>query len=118
MHVNHRPSASAETGGRHCVVQRLRSLVLCFQAITAAGGISRRDVLQGAAVAAGVPAALATLLGAPRPAAAAYGDSANVFGRVTNKSGFVPYVGDGFGVLLPAKWNPSPEREFDGMVLR
>lgn len=55
---------------------------------------------------------------ASAPAFAAYGDSANVFGRVTNKSGFVPYSGDNFAVLLPSKWNPSREKDFDNVVLR
>lgn len=59
----------------------------------------------------------ASLLGAS-PAQAAYGDSANVFGRVTNKSGFTAYAGENFSVLLPAKWNPSKEREFKNIVLR
>jgi hypothetical protein len=52
------------------------------------------------------------------PAFAAYGDSANVFGRVTNTSGFIPYAGDGFAVLLPGKWNPSKEQDFPGVQLR
>jgi hypothetical protein len=52
------------------------------------------------------------------PAFAAYGDSANVFGKVTNKSGFVPYAGEGFALLLPSKYNPSKEKEFDNIVLR
>jgi hypothetical protein len=47
---------------------------------------------------------------------AAYGDAANVFGRVTNKSGFVPYAGEGFAVLLPSKWNPSKEKDFGGFA--
>merc|ERR1712151_500819 len=52
------------------------------------------------------------------PSMAAYGDSANVFGKITNKSGFVAYVGDGFSLLLPSKWNPSKEKEFTDIVLR
>jgi len=62
-------------------------------------------------------AASAPLL-ASSPAMAGYGDSANVFGRVTNKSGFVPYAGENYAVLLPSKWNPSKEREFPNVVLR
>jgi hypothetical protein len=65
----------------------------------------------------GMIAASAPLL-ASSPAFAAYGDSANVFGRVTNKTGFTTYQGDNFAVLLPAKWNPSRERDFPGVVLR
>ena len=51
---------------------------------------------------------------------AEFGDSANVFGKVTNKSGAIPYAGEGFAVLLPSKWNPSARglQEFPGTVLR
>ena len=63
-------------------------------------------------------AGAAALLSGAAPSTAAYGDSANVFGKQTNATGFVPYSGDGFAVLLPSKWNPSREREFPGMVLR
>ena len=62
----------------------------------------------------GAAAAAVAAAGAPAPALAAYGDAANVFGRVTNKSGFVPYAGEGFAVLLPSKWNPSKEKDFGG----
>ena len=47
-----------------------------------------------------------------KPSFAAYGDSANVFGSTTNSSGFIPYSGDGYAFLLPAKYNPSRERPF------
>jgi hypothetical protein len=49
-----------------------------------------------------------------KPSFAAYGDSANVFGKVTNTSGFLPYAGDGYAFLLPTKMNPSKERPFPG----
>merc|ERR1712188_11504 len=49
---------------------------------------------------------------------ATYGDSANVFGKITNKSGFVAYAGEGFSLLLPSKWNPSKERDFPDVALR
>merc|ERR1712070_1131431 len=49
---------------------------------------------------------------------AAYGDSANVFGKITNKTGFVAYAGEGFSVLLPSKWNPSKEKDFPNVALR
>merc|ERR1711904_217833 len=52
------------------------------------------------------------------PATAAYGDSANVFGRITNKSGFVSYAGEGFSLLLPSKWTPSKEKDFPNVALR
>ena len=48
------------------------------------------------------------------PAEAAYGQSANVFGKATNTTGFIPYAGDGFALLLPSKWNPSKEKDFAG----
>lgn len=54
-----------------------------------------------------------------QPSEAAYGDAARVFaGKVTNKSGFVPYAGEGFALLIPSKWNPSREQDFPGTVLR
>merc|ERR1712070_531120 len=49
---------------------------------------------------------------------AAYGDSAKVFGKITNKSGFVAFAGEGFSVLLPSKWNPSKEKDFPNIALR
>merc|ERR1712070_472680 len=49
---------------------------------------------------------------------AAYGDSANVFGKITNKTGFVAYGGEGFSLLLPSKWNPSKEKDFPNVALR
>merc|ERR1719482_1217887 len=52
------------------------------------------------------------------PSLAAYGDSANVFGRITNKTGFLAYAGDGFSLLLPSKWNPSKEKDFPNVALR
>ncbi len=65
-------------------------------------------MLAGAAALSSVPAANAE-----------YGDAARVFaGTVTNKSGFVPYAGEGFALLLPSKWNPSKEKDFAGTVLR
>merc|ERR1711881_278615 len=51
-------------------------------------------------------------------ALAAYGDSANVFGKITNKTGFVAYGGEGFSLLLPSKWNPSKEKDFPNVALR
>merc|ERR1711908_156882 len=52
------------------------------------------------------------------PSLSAYGDSANVFGKTTNKSGFVAFAGDGFSLLLPSKWNPSKEKDFPSVALR
>ncbi|KAL6758347.1 oxygen-evolving enhancer protein 2, chloroplastic [Haematococcus lacustris] len=73
--------------------------------------VDRRAVL-------GLIAGTASLLSSVAPSSADFGDSANVFGKVTNKTGFVPYQGENFAVLLPSRWNPSKEREFPGIVLR
>lgn len=68
--------------------------------------------------------ALSVILGAAAvgskvsPADAAYGEAANVFGKAKTNTDFLPYNGDGFKLLVPAKWNPSKEREFPGQVLR
>lgn len=66
----------------------------------------------------GLVAGAAALLSGASPSLAAFGDSANVFGKATNTSGFIPYAGEGFALLLPAKWNPSRERDFKGVELR
>eukprot|EP00195_Chlamydomonas_chlamydogama_P010293 CAMPEP_0202892868 /NCGR_PEP_ID=MMETSP1392-20130828/2542_1 /ASSEMBLY_ACC=CAM_ASM_000868 /TAXON_ID=225041 /ORGANISM="Chlamydomonas chlamydogama, Strain SAG 11-48b" /LENGTH=254 /DNA_ID=CAMNT_0049576983 /DNA_START=75 /DNA_END=839 /DNA_ORIENTATION=- len=73
--------------------------------------VSRRATLASLAGA-------AALLSGAAPSFAAYGDAANVFGRKTNQSGFVPYAGEGFALLLPSKWNPSKEKDFPGVQLR
>ncbi|KAF3445023.1 hypothetical protein FNV43_RR14716 [Rhamnella rubrinervis] len=68
--------------------------------------------------------ALTVLIGAAAlgskvsPADAAYGESANVFGKPKTNTDFLPYDGDGFKLSIPSKWNPSKEREFPGQVLR
>merc|ERR1719224_145810 len=63
-------------------------------------------------------AALIAALLKANPSVAAYGDSANVFGGITNKSGFVAFAGEGFSLLLPSKWNPSKEKDFPNVTLR
>ncbi|KAF8413445.1 hypothetical protein HHK36_001432 [Tetracentron sinense] len=69
--------------------------------------------------------ALTVLIGAAAigikvsPADAAYGEAANVFGKPKTNTDFLPYNGDGFKLLVPAKWNPSREvAEYPGQVLR
>ncbi|KAI5433249.1 oxygen-evolving enhancer protein 2, chloroplastic [Lathyrus oleraceus] len=52
------------------------------------------------------------------PADAAYGESANVFGKPKTNTDFLPYNGDGFKLSVPAKWNPSKEVEYTGQVVR
>ena len=49
---------------------------------------------------------------------AAFGDSANIFGKITNTEGFIPYAGEGFAMKLPSKWTPSKEVEHPGTLLR
>ncbi|EYU42856.1 hypothetical protein ABFS82_13G011100 [Erythranthe guttata] len=44
--------------------------------------------------------------------------TANIFGKPKTNTDFKPYIGDGFKVSIPSKWNPSKEREFPGQVLR
>jgi hypothetical protein len=66
----------------------------------------------------GMLAAGAALLTRTAPSEAAYGESANIFGKATNTAGFVPYAGEGYALLLPSKWNPSKERDFPGVELR
>lgn len=58
------------------------------------------------------------LLATTKASEAAYGDAANVFGKATNVTGYIPYAGEGFALLLPSKWNPSKEKEFKGIELR
>ncbi|XP_039114483.1 oxygen-evolving enhancer protein 2, chloroplastic-like [Dioscorea cayenensis subsp. rotundata] len=52
------------------------------------------------------------------PADAAYGESANIFGKPKTNTDFLPYTGSGFQVQVPSKWNPSKEVEFPGQVMR
>ena len=65
-------------------------------------------------------AGAAALLSGVAPSMAAFGDSANVFGKVTNKTGTIPYAGEGFALVVPSKWNPSKKelQEFKGTLLR
>lgn len=68
--------------------------------------------------------ALTVLIGAAAlgskvsPADAAYGESANIFGKPKTNTDFLPYNGDGFKLSIPSKWNPSKEVEYPGQVLR
>lgn len=41
-----------------------------------------------------------------------------MFGKPKKNTDFLPFNGDGFKLLVPAKWNPSKEVEFPGQVLR
>eukprot|EP00877_Chromochloris_zofingiensis_P003308 jgi/Chrzof1/12979/Cz07g15040.t1_PSBP[v5.2] len=66
----------------------------------------------------GMLAGVAAVAAGAAPSQAAYGDSANIFGKITNKSGFIPYAGEGYALLLPSKWNPSKEKDFPNVELR
>lgn len=41
-----------------------------------------------------------------------------MFGKPKTNTDFLPYNGNGFTLLIPAKWNPSKEVEYPGQVLR
>ncbi|MCO5603763.1 hypothetical protein L7F22_057915 [Adiantum nelumboides] len=77
--------------------------------------ISRRSTLSLAAAAA---AAVAAIAAPSSPAHAAYGEAANIFGAAKKDTDYVAISGDGFKINIPAKWNPSKEKEFPGTVLR
>ena len=53
-----------------------------------------------------------------KPSDAAFGEGANIFGKVGNTSGLILYRGKGFTVDLPSKWTPSAERDMPNVVLR
>jgi len=78
--------------------------------VRASADVSRREILSGVVSSAALLAAA--------PAFAAYGDSANVFGRKTNTTGAIPFAGEGFSLDIPSRWNPSSEQEFPGTVFR
>jgi len=83
--------------------------------VAAAG---RREAAFGAFGTAVLSAASLAVAVSPEPAVAAYGESANIFGKAKQGASFVPFAGDGYAVLIPGKWNPSKEREFAGMDMR
>jgi len=87
------------------------AIVVRAQGVHTADTMSRRAVFS-------TVAGIASFLLGVTPSYAAYGDGANVFGKVTNKTGFIPYVGEGFALMLPSKFGPSKEEEFPGTVLR
>lgn len=54
-----------------------------------------------------------------KPANAAFGDAARVFGgKPTNDTGFIPYQASDFSLLLPARWNATLERDQRDVRLR
>lgn len=113
-------ASSAAMGSRHAVAGK--GLVCNVPA--RASSVRRADVVRCEAApessrraALGMIAGVGALLSA-KPSMAAYGEAANIFGKTTNTSGFLPYSGDGFSLLIPSKWNPGAERDFPGAVLR
>lgn len=104
--------SSAKLAGKSSRASTVRMPVV----VRAQAGEQSAEVSRRAAM--GVLAGVAALAAGAAPSQAAYGDAANVFGKITNKSGFVPYAGEGFALLLPSKWNPSKEQDFPGTILR
>ncbi|EIE25005.1 photosystem II oxygen evolving complex protein PsbP [Coccomyxa subellipsoidea C-169] len=97
---------------RSTAVSAVRSPVVVRASQDQESAVARRGVL------AGVAGSIALLSGV-RPSEAAFGEAARVFGsKATNSTGFVPYSGEGFALLLPSKYNPSKEKEFPGTQLR
>ncbi|KAG2613020.1 hypothetical protein PVAP13_4KG331400 [Panicum virgatum] len=112
----HQSSArfGAAASARPQQAPRAQQLACRAQKLDAAEGdaaVTRRAALTLLAGAAAVGAKV-------NPAAAAYGEAANVFGKPKTNTDFMAYSGDGFKLLIPSKWNPSKEREFPGQVLR
>jgi hypothetical protein len=104
-------SAKLAKKGTRAAAVRAPVVVRAQKQNVEAAEVSRRAAI-------GMLAGVAALATGAAPSQAAYGDAANVFGKVTNKSGFVPYAGEGFALLLPSKWNPSKEQDFPNVVLR
>uniref|UniRef100_A0A0F7H0Z7 23 kDa subunit of oxygen evolving system of photosystem II n=1 Tax=Pelargonium incrassatum TaxID=163034 RepID=A0A0F7H0Z7_9ROSI len=109
---HHALTRSSPSPQRHLVPTVKPSQVVCkAQKQEDAGSVSRRLALT-------VLIGTAAVGSKVSPADAAYGEAANVFGKPKTNTDFLPYVGDGFKILIPAKWNPSKEVEFPGQVLR
>lgn len=93
-------ATSAKQGRRQAVVVRAQNQE-----------VDRRQAL-------GLLAGAAALVSA-QPSEAAYGEAARVFAsKPTNPTGFTPYAGEGFALLIPSKWGPSKERDFPNVVFR
>uniref|UniRef100_A0A0F7H1F5 23 kDa subunit of oxygen evolving system of photosystem II n=1 Tax=Pelargonium nanum TaxID=59882 RepID=A0A0F7H1F5_9ROSI len=112
---HHALARSSPSPQRHLVPTMKPSQLVCKAQKQedggAAGSVSRRLALT-------VLIGTAAVGSKVSPADAAYGEAANVFGKPKTNTDFLPYVGDGFKILIPAKWNPSKEVEFPGQVLR
>lgn len=115
-------AARNNTSQRHLQSQYLKPNQLVCRAQKQT--IAQEDDGEDVSVAVSRRLALTVLIGAAAvgskvsPADAAYGESANVFGKPKKDTDFFSYSGEGFKVAIPSKWNPSKEREFPGQVLR
>lgn len=107
-------SASALRVVRAASVQRSASVV-CASANKEEGtSCNRRDVFRIAGL-----AAAAALVLESKPAQAAFGEKANIFGSTPAKQlGYLTLKGEGFQVDVPSTWNPSKEEDFDNVALR
>ncbi|KAL4189694.1 hypothetical protein AMTRI_Chr08g208390 [Amborella trichopoda] len=111
------PSAHPRASPSHRVAAKVGHLVECRAQ-------KQQDTEEAQALTVSRRLALTVLVGTAAvstkvsPADAAYGEAANVFGKPKTNTDFLPYNGDGFKLLIPAKWNPSKEVEFPGQVLR
>lgn len=110
-------SARSSSSQRQVVNVKQNQIVICRaqkQAVQEEDGavnVSRRLALTALIGAAALGSKVS-------PADAAYGESANVFGKPKTNTDFLPYIGEGFKLSIPAKWNPSKEVEYPGQVLR
>lgn len=66
----------------------------------------------------GLVAGFAALVGASAPSYAKYGEPAGVFAKKRAPSEFIPYQGNGFNLLIPNQWEPSPEVEEKGQLIK
>ena len=82
----------------------------------AACGAEREDKARPAKRAAG-PNPLACSLALRRPSHSRPSPSPSPSSQATNTTGFIPYSGDGFALLLPSKWNPRRQEVVPGVVL-
>ncbi|XP_073526190.1 uncharacterized protein [Phyllobates terribilis] len=110
---HHAISGCSSSGRRQSVVNiKPAGVVVCkAQKQPESDAVSRRLALTVLIGAAAVGSKVS-------PADAAYGEAANVFGKPKANTDFIPYSGEGFKLLVPAKWNPSKEVEYPGQVLR
>ncbi|CAK9882630.1 unnamed protein product [Sphagnum jensenii] len=96
------------------------------RSISCRAKVEAEDVVVSTEAASALPRrlALALLAGAvvagsrAAPANAAYGETANIFGKEKVDPGFVTKSYEGFKVDVPSKWVPSREREFPGTILK